>query len=73
MGSEKCHVQQRETIVSSNDSLQLRPFQNGNFSKKEFAPRGSEFFPLRAVPYGVEIHICSLECYYFYYARAFSA
>ena len=27
------------------------PFQNGNFSeRKEFAPRGSEFFPLRAVP-----------------------
>ena len=31
------------------------PFQNGNFSKKkEFAPRGSEFFPLGAVPYGIE-------------------
>ena len=27
------------------------PFQNGNFSqRKEFAPKGSEFFPLRAVP-----------------------
>ena len=27
------------------------PFQNGNFSKrKELAPRGSEFFPLIAVP-----------------------
>ena len=23
---------------------------------KEFAPRGSEFFPLRAVPYGMENH-----------------
>ena len=33
------------------------PFQNGNFSKrKEFAPRGSEFFPLRAVPYGMKNH-----------------
>ena len=40
-----------------NDSLQLRPFQNGNFSKrKEFAPRGSEFFPLRAVPNGMINH-----------------
>ena len=30
------------------------PFQNGNFSyRKEFAPRGSKFFPLRAVPYGM--------------------
>ena len=37
-------------------------FQNGNFSlRKEFAPRGSEFFPLRAVPYGMENH--------FYYIR----
>ena len=33
------------------------PFQNGNFSQtKEFAPRGSELFPLRAVPYGIETH-----------------
>ena len=33
------------------------PFQNGNFSlKKEFAPRGSEFFLVRAVPYGMEIN-----------------
>ena len=32
-------------------------FQNWNFSKrKEFAPRGSEFFPLRAVPYGMINH-----------------
>ena len=30
------------------------PFQNGNFSeRKEFAPRGSEFFPLRTVPCGL--------------------
>ena len=29
------------------------PPQNGNFSlRKEFAPRGSKFFPLRAVTYG---------------------
>ena len=34
------------------------PFPNGNFSeRKEFAPRGSEFFPLRAVPYGMENHL----------------
>ena len=33
------------------------PFHNGNFSyRKEFAPRGSKFFPLRAVPYGMENH-----------------
>ena len=33
------------------------PLQNGNFSKgKEFAPRESQFFPLRAVPFGMENH-----------------
>ena len=32
-------------------------FQNGNFSyRKEFASRGSEFFPLRAIHYGMENH-----------------
>ena len=31
------------------------PFQIGNFSqRKGFAPRGSEFFLLRAVLYGIE-------------------
>ena len=31
--------------------------KNGNFSeRKEFAPRGSEFFPLRAVPHDMENH-----------------
>ena len=34
------------------------PFPYGNFSERnEFAPRGSEFFPLRAVPYGMENHL----------------
>ena len=29
--------------------------KDGNFSlRKEFAPRGSEFFPLREVSYGME-------------------
>ena len=33
------------------------PYQNGNCSyRKEFAPRGSEFFPLKAVPFGMENH-----------------
>ena len=26
------------------------------WKREEFAPRGSEFFPLRAVPYGMENH-----------------
>ena len=43
--------------TSKGDSLQLCPFSNWNFSlRKEFAPRGSEFFPLRAVPCGIENH-----------------
>ena len=45
------------------------PFQNVNFSKKkEFAPRGNEFFPLRAVPYRNSLlphWVTSLDCYYF--------
>ena len=41
--------------------LNCAPFQNWNFSlRKEFAPRGSEFFPLRAVPYGMENHFCHI-------------
>ena len=45
------------------------PFQNWNSYRKEFAPNGSEFFPLRAVPYGRENHlpydVTSLECVLF--------
>ena len=37
------------------------PFQIGNFSsRKEFAPKGSESFPLRAVPSGMEITFTTL-------------
>ena len=57
--AEKSYVHQRETIGSSSDSLlQLRPFSKLEplLKKKEFAPRGSEFFPLSAVPYGMEDH-----------------
>ena len=51
----KNYLHQGETTGTSSDSLQLR--QNENFSsRKEFAPRGSEFFPLRAVPFGLEKH-----------------
>ena len=33
------------------------PFHNENFSeRKELAPRGSQFFPLKAVHYGMENH-----------------
>ena len=42
--------------------LQLRPFSNGNFSqKKEFAPRGSKFFPLWAAPYSMDNHLPPLN------------
>ena len=37
------------------------PFYNGNVSeRKKFAARGSEFFTLRAVPYGMEITFTTL-------------
>ena len=45
-----------------------------SLKRKEFAPSGSEFFPLRAVPYDMEITFATLgdllECYYICYARA---
>ena len=38
------------------------PFQNVNVSqRKEFAPRGSKFFPLRAVPYRMENHFYHIK------------
>ena len=41
-------------------------FQNWNFSeRKEFAPRGSEFFPLRAFPYGMEKHYFRIRSWWF--------
>ena len=46
-----------QAVILSN----CAPFQNENFSeRKEFAPRGSEFFPLRAVPYGMENHFYNI-------------
>ena len=51
----KNYAQQRETTGSINDFLHLCPFFKWELLKrKEFAPRGSEFFLLRAVPYGKE-------------------
>ena len=53
------YAHQRETSVSSNDSLQVRPFSKWELllrkefaprGGEKFAPRGNEFFPLRAVP-----------------------
>ena len=44
----KKYAHHRETVASSSDSLQFRPF-----SKLELS-RGSEFFPLRAFPYGTD-------------------
>ena len=39
------------------------PFQNENFAlRKEFAHRGSKFFPIRAVPYGMINHY-HIVCY----------
>ena len=44
-------------MILSGDSLNCILFHNGNFSlRKEFAPTGSEFFPLRAVVFEMENH-----------------
>ena len=53
--SEKItHIKGRQ-LEQAVTLFNCAPFQNRNFSwRKEFAPRGSEFFPLRAVPYGME-------------------
>ena len=41
----KKYVRQRETTVSSIDSLQLRPFSKGNFSyRKEFLQEEADSF-----------------------------
>ena len=56
--------------------LLLRLFSKWELLLKEiFSPRRSEVFPLRAVPYGIiksllPAWVTSLECCYFYYARA---
>ena len=53
----KKYAHQRETAGSSGEQIHFNQviFQNGNVSlRKEFFPRGSEFFPLRAVPFGME-------------------
>ena len=54
--NDVARIHQRETSGLSSDSLQLRPFSNLELLLKEFAPRGSKFFPLRAVPFGMENH-----------------
>ena len=61
----KNYAHQRESTGPSSDCLQLRPFSEWELllkertgyqrERKELAPRGSEFFPLRAVPYDMEI------------------
>ena len=67
--AEKVTHLNRETTGSSSDSLQLHQlFKMGTSLKGKnllpegansflFAPRGSKFFPFRAVPHGMENHI----------------
>ena len=52
----KRYTHRMETTGASSDSLNCVPFHNGNVSeRKEYARTGSKFFPLRAVPFGMEI------------------
>ena len=54
---KKLRPLKRETTGSSSGSLQLRPVSKWELLlRKVFAPRGSEFFPLRAVSYGMDNH-----------------
>ena len=62
---------QRETTGTSRDYLSIASFyiMGTSLKRKELALRGSEFIPLRVVPYGMEITF-TLNVYYFHYARA---
>ena len=54
--AEKIHTSKGDYWIKQI-VINCLPFQNGNFSKrKEFALRGSEFFPLKAILYGMENH-----------------
>ena len=57
---DTCNSQHAEKVTHIKEKLldqavilfKCTPFQNGNFSlRKEFAPRGSDYFPLGADPY----------------------
>ena len=56
--AEKKYAHKRETTGLRSDSLQLPPFSKWELLlRNEFAPRGRELVPLRAVPYGMEIFL----------------
>ena len=66
----KCRSQNAEKVMHINERLldqsailfNYVPFEKGNFSeRKEFAPRGSEFFPLMEIPYGMENTLTKLD------------
>ena len=58
------HIKGR-LLRSSSDSIQLHPFLSWEVLLKErIAPRGSKFFPLRAVPYGMENHFFHIRWTY---------
>ena len=58
-----------ETTRSSSDSLQLRPFSKSELllkvrirsQEERIAPKGSEFFPLRAVLYSMKYTFITLD------------
>ena len=57
----KSYTHQRKLLDQAVILSNCVPFQNENFSeRKEFAPRRSEFFPLRAVPYCMENHFYNI-------------
>ena len=70
----KSYAHQGRLLEHTLILLNCVSFKIGTFLKGKNSLQG-EFFPLREVPFGMENHfyhiqVTSLECYYFYYARA---
>ena len=60
--TRKKYAHQGDTTGTSSDYLQLRSFLKieTSLKGKNLLPSGSEFFPLRAVPFGMETHFTTL-------------
>ena len=75
----KSYAHQRETFVSSNDSLQLHPFSKWELLLKERICSQRErilSFKSSSLRYGILLlphKVSSLECYYLYYTHAYTA
>ena len=55
---------------SSNDSLQLRLLKTGTLLKERICAQREQIISYKSSPLLLPHKMISLECYYFYYARA---